>query len=116
MTKPDTDKSREYAARNKVLMNMIGLGRSQKEIAASLGMTVGAVASVVLRAKRAPAPLFVSVRGPNSTDRSHKQRALDAAGVIHAKGHILGKDHEAFKAMVKRALPAVQRATKGETE
>ncbi len=116
MTKPDTDKSREYAARNKVLMNMIDLGGSQKEVAASMGISPGAVASVVLRARKAPAPLFVSVRGPNSTERTRKQRALDAAGVIHAKGHILGKDHGAFKAMVKRALPAVQRATKGETE
>ena len=51
-----------------------------------------------------------------STERSRKKRLLDAAGIVHAKGNILGNDHAAFTAMVKRALPAVQRATKGEPE
>jgi len=48
-----------------------------------------------------------------STERSRKKRLLDAAGIVHAKGDILGSDHEAFEAMVKRAKPAVERAEKG---
>ena len=114
MTKHDTERSRTYEARNKRIMELVDEGETHKAIGKAMGMGYDAVKSVVGR-ERNPIP-FVSVRGDDSTERSRRQRALHGAGVIHAKGHILGKDHEAFKAMVKRALPAVQRATKGETE
>lgn len=114
MTKHDTERSRTYEARNKKIMERVSEGETLKSIGEAMGMDEIAVKSV-LRRERHPIP-FVSVRGDDSTERSRRQRALHGAGIIHAKGLVLGSDHEAFKAMVKRALPAVQRATKGDPE
>ena len=114
MTKHDTERSRTYEARNKRIMELVDEGETNKAIAKAMGMDYDAVKSVKRR-HYSPIP-FVSVRGDDSTERSRRQRALHGAGIVHAKGLVLGSDHAAFQAMVKRALPAVQRATKGEPE
>lgn len=115
MTKHDTERSRTYEARNKRIMELVDEGETHKAIGKAMGMDPIAVKSV-LRRQRHPIP-FVSVRDDDSTLRSRKKRALDNdKQTYHAKGHILKMDKPAFDAMTERALPVVQRATKGETE
>ena len=96
-----------------MIIKLIGDGVSIADVSVGLGLSYKVVEGVERRHRLGPA--VPDAEGLSVSDRGRKKRALDGAGIKHAKGYILGSSEAEFNAMVDRAKPAVYRALKGES-